>query len=126
MLNTINCCELLVSGNIYCTQSTRCEMQMWKDHKSIAVHGQLGNSNIVHDIENIASRTRHYKNHGANKTTPDILVINNKVASKRPFDVNQKVKYPVSVTVIGKKSITEITSIVDQNKNHMQFISESG
>ena len=72
-------------------------------------------------MENIVLRK------GANTIPPDITIVHKESIIKNQPKHSRKRKGSVfDETAIGKKSVTELKSMVYQNHKHMEFLSECG
>ena len=88
----------------------------------MTVNGQMRDSIIDHDIENIDSCARSSKTDGTIVKCMDNSVADKESTSEIISKYNRKRK----TSVIGKNSISELTSMVARSKDHLRFLTECG
>ena len=84
-------------------------------------NGRLRPSDSSNDCKNIVIRKC------AIATPIDISILHKEPAVEKQSRQNQKRKCSIfNKTVIGKKSVAELNSMVAQNNKHMEFLSQCG
>ena len=93
----------------------------------MTVNGQMGDSIIDHNIENIDSCAHPSKTYGTIVKCVDDSVADRESTNEIISKCNQKSEISsFETSVIGEKSISELTSMVARNKDNLRFLTEYG
>ena len=121
LLNAANRSDLSVSCDSYCPQLTGFDTHTTIDPISTIDNRRSIRNDSIKDFENIVIRKC------AIATPIDISILHKEPAVEKQSRRNQKRKCSIfNETVMGKKSVAELNSMVAQNNKHMEFLSQCG